>query len=242
MKRVLSSVGIGSANVDTILPKTSLHPGETVEATVEIEGGSTEQEIDSIYFALMTRFRTEDGYKQAVIDKFHVAEAFTIDSGERREFPVDITVPYSTPLTMGGVKVWLKTGLDIDWAVDPKDTDHIEVKPDDRMGALFDAVESLGFGFYSAEVEKAPFGRSQPFVQEFEFKPRSGRFRGQFDELEVICAPSDDSVRVMLEIDRRGGLLSEWAGTDETKTNLTVTDGNSAAIQDELETLMERHS
>ncbi|WP_439026417.1 sporulation protein [Haloarchaeobius sp. DT45] len=242
MKRVLSSVGIGSANVDTILPKTSLTPGETVEATVEIEGGSTEQDIENMYFAMMTRYRTEDGYSQAVIDKFRVGQNFTIDEDEHREETVDITVPYGTPLTMGNVKVWLKTGLDIDWAVDPKDTDHIEVRPDERMQALFDAVEDLGFSFYSAEVEKAPFGRTQPYAQEFEFKPRGGEFRGKLDELEVICAPGPDSVKVLLEIDRRGSLLSEWAETDESKTSFTFSDPNRNAIRDKLETIVRRHA
>ncbi|WP_267639561.1 sporulation protein [Haloarchaeobius amylolyticus] len=242
MKRVLSSVGIGSANVDTILPKTSLEPGETVEATVEIEGGSAEQEIEHMYFALMTRYRTEDGYSQAVIDKFRVGDNFTIDEGEHREETVEVTVPYGTPLTMGNVKVWLKTGLDIDWAVDPKDTDHIEVRPDERMQALFDAVEDLGFSFYSAEVEKAPFGRSQPYAQEFEFKPRGGEFRGKLDELEVICAPTRESVTVYLEIDRRGGVLSEWADTDESKASFTFSEPDRDAIRDELESIVRRHA
>ncbi|WP_435363909.1 sporulation protein [Haloarchaeobius sp. DYHT-AS-18] len=242
MKRVLSSVGIGSANVDTIFPKTSLTPGETVEATVEVEGGSAEQEIENMYFALMTRYRTEDGYSQAVIDKFQVGQNFTIGEGERREETVDITVPYGTPLTMGNVKVWLKTGLDIDWAVDPKDTDHIEVRPDERMQALFDAVEALGFSFYSAEVEKAPFGRTQPYAQEFEFKPQSGEFRGKLDELEVICVPGQDSVTVMLEIDRRGGVLSEWADTDESKARFTFSEPDRDSIRDQLETIVRQHA
>ncbi|WP_435332745.1 sporulation protein [Haloarchaeobius sp. TZWWS8] len=242
MKKILSSVGIGSASVDTILPKTTLHPGETVEATVEIAGGSSEQEIDDIYFALMTRYRTEDGYRDAVLDKFRVGENFTIGEGERREETVEITIPYSAPLTMGNVKVWVKTGLDIDWAVDPKDTDHVDVRADDRMRALFDAVEELGFSFYSAEVEKAPFGHSQPFVQEFEFKPRGGEFRGELDELELICAPGPDAVDVIVEVDRRGGLLSEWAETDESRDRLHITTADSARIRGNLESLVRKHA
>ncbi|WP_435358354.1 sporulation protein [Haloarchaeobius sp. DFWS5] len=242
MKKILSSVGIGAANVDTILPKTTVNPGETVEATVEIEGGSTEQEIDDIYFALMTRYKTDDGYRDAVIDKFHVGHDFTIGEGERREETVDIRVPYSTPVTMGNVKVWLKTGLDIDWAVDPKDTDYIDVQPGDRMNTLFDAVEGLGFSFYKADVEKASFGHSQPFIQEFEFKPRGGEFRGKLDELEVICSPSQNAVQVYLEIDRRGGLLSEWADTDESRAGMTVTGTNREKVQHELERIVRQHA
>ncbi|WP_435349686.1 sporulation protein [Haloarchaeobius sp. HRN-SO-5] len=242
MKRVLSSIGIGSATVDTVLPKTSFTPGETVEATVEIEGGSSEQDIEQINFAMMTRYRTEDGYEKAVIERFGVGENFTIDEGEHRSVPVEVTVPYGTPLTMGSVKVWLKTGLDIDWALDPKDTDHVEVTPDARMSALFDAVEDLGFVFHSTEVERASFGHSHPFVQEFEFKPRSGPFTGALDELEVICAPSENAVEAYLEIDRRGGLLSEMTDTDESRARLTVDGTDTDAIRSELRTLVERHA
>ena len=49
-KKVLSSVGIGAAKVDTILLNESCEPGGELEATVMIQGGDIEQQIDSIYF------------------------------------------------------------------------------------------------------------------------------------------------------------------------------------------------
>ena len=242
MKRVLSSVGIGSATVDTILPDSSFVPGETVEATVEVEGGSSEQEIEQLNFAFVTRYRGEEGYEQSVFERFTVADSFTIGEGERREIPVEFTVPYGTPLTRGGVKVWLKTGLDIDWALDPKDKDHIEVQPDERMAALFEAVEDLGFGFHSSEVERTRFGHSHPFAQEFEFRPRSGPFTGDLDELELICAPTAEEVQVHLEIDRRGGLLSEMAEADESRDSFRFDDSDTDSIRSELRRRIEHHA
>ncbi|WP_049922847.1 sporulation protein, partial [Halopiger djelfimassiliensis] len=44
MKRILSSLGIGAATVDTVLP-TTLTAGETVD----VSGGNDSQEIDGIY-------------------------------------------------------------------------------------------------------------------------------------------------------------------------------------------------
>jgi sporulation-control protein len=241
MKRVLSSVGIGSATVDTVLPDGSFVPGETVEATVEVEGGSSEQEIEQLNFAFVTRYRGEEGYEQSVFERFGVAEPFTIGAGDRREIPIEFTVPYGTPLTKGGVTVWLKTGLDIDWALDPTDKDHVEVQPDERMAALFEAVEDLGFGFHSSEVERTRFGHSHPFAQEFEFRPRSGPFARDLDELELVCAPTADAVQVHLEIDRRGGLLSEMADTDESRDDFRFDGTDTDSIRSELRRRIEHH-
>lgn len=48
MKKILASIGIGSATVDTVLPSTTVTPGETVDAEINISGGSAEQDIRSI--------------------------------------------------------------------------------------------------------------------------------------------------------------------------------------------------
>lgn len=89
MRRVLSSIGIGSATVDTILPRTELHPGDTVE----------------------------------------IPGSFTLAPEESRTARTDVTLPPWTPITRGDQAVWLRTVLDIEWAVDPSDEDAIDVVP-----------------------------------------------------------------------------------------------------------------
>lgn len=72
----------------------------------------------------------------------------------------------------------LKTGLDIDSAVDPGDTDRLEVLPHPHMQAVLDAVAGMGFQPKASTCEySSRLGRGVPFVQEFEFYP-SPRFRG----------------------------------------------------------------
>jgi sporulation-control protein len=44
MKKVLASIGIGAATVDTVLPSQTVTPGETVPADVHITGGDVEQD------------------------------------------------------------------------------------------------------------------------------------------------------------------------------------------------------
>lgn len=240
MSKILSSIGIGSAEVDTILPRDHVSPGETIEAIVEVDGGSEEQEIDDIYFSIVTQYQTEEGIDTEAVSTFKMAEAFTIHPGEQREIPVEIEIPYNTPLTMGSTDVWIRTGLDIDWAVDPKDKDEIEVRPDERLQAMFDAVEDLGFSFHSSEVMKSTHGSftSQSFVQEFEFKPHGGPFAGDLDELELIPMPSPDGVEVIVEVDRRGGIFDAMGDWDETKTQMHFTEADPDALQEQFEALI----
>jgi len=226
MKEFLSRVGIGSARVDTKLPSSTVRAGESIDAEVHVEGGSTEQEVDAIYFALETEYRTEDGYREAVVDKWRLTEPFTIDEGQERRFETTIDVPRQTPVTAGSVSVEVETGLDISMAVDPDDEDRLDVRPTERLQAVFDALEDLGFSLHSSECSARPggvFSTSASFVQEFEFRPRGGEFSGEVDEVEVVPVYGDDGLTVHAEVDRRGGLLSEAMDVDERHTSFRVT-------------------
>lgn len=199
MSRLLSSLGIGAATVDTILPKTTFSPGETVEATVEVEGGRSAQEIDALYFALLTRFDGED----RVIDRFKVAEPFTIPAGETRSVTTELTVPPWTPLTRDDCRVWLKTGLDVSWAVDPDDEDDIEVTPGPILEAVFAAVEALGFVGRGSALREPVWLDDRPFAQSFEFLPGPDAFRSDVDALTIVAVPRGEDLRTVVEIDER---------------------------------------
>jgi sporulation-control protein len=244
MSKFLSSVGIGSAEVDTILPTDTVAPGQSLDATVEVEGGSSEQDVEQISFALVTKYQTEEGYSSGTIDRFALAEDFTISPEESRTESVTVDVPYRTPLTMGRTEVWVKTGLDIDWAIDPKDKDYLEVRPDDRLQALIDAVEELGFSFHTADVMSSTHGAftARSFVQELEFKPRSGPFSGRLDEIEIVPMPSADGIEVVVEVDKRGGLFEEMGDWDESKTSLQFDHADADRLTDELHTAIDRRA
>lgn len=240
MKRVLSSLGIGSATVDTVLP-TTLTAGESVDARVDVTGGNDTQEVEGIYFALETRYRTDESTKSGTIDSFRIADPFTIEPDEDRSFSVTIDVPYDTPVTMGNTEVWLDTGLDIDWAIDPDDTDHVEVRPDPLRRDLFDALESLGFSLRTAECEASEsLFADQRFVQEFEYVPRSGPFAGELDELEIVTKPEGNGFDLLIEVDRRGGLLAEQFDADESYERLSL-DGTSGDLERRLRSAIERN-
>lgn len=57
--KMLASVGIGSAQIDTKLEKDRLKPGEMISGIIEVRGGNVEQNIDSLYLNVYTNFIRE---------------------------------------------------------------------------------------------------------------------------------------------------------------------------------------
>ncbi|OZM56351.1 sporulation protein SpoOM [Lottiidibacillus patelloidae] len=251
MKKMLSSIGIGSAKVDTQLHQAEMRAGETITGDVVITGGNVEQEVSSIYLAVMTTYEKEvDDNKvtnHATVDKFKVSEEFIIQANETKTIPFEITLPSDTPITIGNCKVWLQTGLDIKNAVDPSDRDYVRVLPNIMAEKVLDAIESLGFTIRKVKNEEAPYKlrKRLPFVQEFEFYPTSGSFRGKLDELEAIFFFSNTNCELLLEIDRKakgiGGFLSEMLDTDETIVKLSFTNEDVNEVKNIIETTINRH-
>lgn len=261
MKRMLASVGIGAAKVDTIVQGDRFAPGDTLDAVVKVMGGKTEQQIDSLYFSVCCNYEatreTEDDEgdetevtvtETAVLEKFKVSEAFAIGPGDTEEIPLSFQLPFQTPLTLGKTKVWIATGLDIKKAIDPGDTDYIEVVPGDLTGALFDALNELGFELVKAKCEAvgSGFHIKQPFVQEFEFKPVSGNFRSKLDELELICFPQADNADVIMEIDRKArglrGFFAEMTDMDETRIKFSFNFEDLPHLSEQLLEMIEHWS
>jgi sporulation-control protein len=218
MKRLLSSIGIGAATVDTILPQADVRPGERVDLDVELLGGDAAQRIDGLYFTL--KAGADDG-DEWVVDRFEADGSFTISPGEERTEQVSVTVPVWTPVTRGGVRVWLETGVDIDWAVDPTDTDDLTVEPGPYVAALFEATTDLGFSFLGSTVVETPWLDDRPFAQAFAFAPGS-RFERDVDRLVLTTIPRDDDLRLYIEVQARDD-VADAVGQDFNEQELSVT-------------------
>lgn len=234
MNRFLSRVGIGSATVDLVLPATSFRPGERVEATAEVEGGDSDQRIEGLRLAVVAG--TAGSRDAKVVDSVTVFDGFLIEAGESRSVPVEFTVPRWTPITRDDVEVWIETGLDIDWAVDPSDTDAIEVVPGPYVEALFTAVEELGFEYEGTTLEDADWLEGRPYVQEFEFVPGTDHYRERVDELEIVCVPEDERLRIVAEIDLVDAVADPIdADFDEQEIPMSFESPNAARIKGRLE-------
>ncbi|RAV19397.1 sporulation protein [Paenibacillus contaminans] len=224
-KRMLASVGIGAAQVDLMLHQDVVNAGDTISGVVRIQGGRVDQQVDDVHAFVMTRYVKEQNDSKTQVDapvaKFLLAGKFTVEAEQVYEFPVSFQLPAITPVTMGRTPVWIQTGLDIKESLDPKDRDHLQVRPHPHTAVILEAVEQLDFRLREVTCEYAPHvGRANglPFVQEFEFVP-SSQFRGQLDELEIIFYPYEDGIDLLLQIDRKArglaGLFAEALDTDE---------------------------
>lgn len=252
-KKVLASIGIGSAKVDARLENTAYRQGDVVNGVIYIQGGDVEQFIEDVYMKVYTQYVKEvDDHKVYVsqeLVRHKVKESFVLGKGEKKEFSFSLLLPYETPITAGRVKVWVQTELGISNAIDPTDKDYISVTPSPVMEGIFSALEDMGFRIHEAECKKTSYqyGSSLPFLQEFEFKPYRGSFRGKLDEVEVTLLHQDaNETEIYLQIDRKargiGGFLSEILETDETNLKLSFTPDDISNMKHKMHQLFHRYS
>ncbi|WP_318508834.1 sporulation protein [Bacillus sp. T3] len=249
--KVFASVGIGSATVDTKLERDTLIPGEEIKGIVEIRGGSVDQQIDAIYLSLYTTYLKESDEKKysvnALIDQVRLNEPLLIKSKETKQIPFSFKLPIDTPISLGRTKIWVATGLDIKNAVDPSDKDYIKVVPNPLMEAVLNAVNDLGFRLREAECEEAPYRlrKRLPFVQEFEFVPITGSYKGRLDELEIVFFPSSNSMTdIYMQVDRKarglGGFLAEALEMDESHVHFTVSSGDLPSLREKINATIQK--
>ncbi len=89
--------------------------------------------------------------------------------------------------------------------------------------------------------------RRLPFVQEFEFVPVSGPFRGKLDEVElVMLSAAENELHVMLQIDRKqrglSGWFSEALDLDESYVSLRIQKHDLADLKVKLSSLISKYA
>ncbi len=229
-KKMMASVGVGSAKVDTILDNPNVQALAPVTGHVYIKGGKVEQKIDDIYLEVRTHYKKEVDdstvTKTATIQKITIPANSVIQPKQEVRIPFQFNLAPQTPLTMGRTKTWIHTGLDIKQAIDPTDKDFLNVHPHPAIKVIMDSLAAMGFQVKQVENEFSRFGDGVPFVQEIEYRPTQS-FRGQLDELEVVYFLLQDGVGLMLEVDRKSrglkGFFQELTGADESNVNIKFT-------------------
>lgn len=218
-KKLLAAVGVGGAEVETVLQDSGVQPGGVLRGVVRLRAGQVRQDISGVYVELVTRVEHEVEDSEADLlrgfGRTAVSGAVELPPGQVVELPFQLAVPLETPIThyrqrpLRGMEVAVRTRVDISGAVDATDTDPIDVGALSAQHVLLEAVEGLGFGLRSADVE---FGRlprtrqSLPFYQEIEFAG-SARYP-RLKQLELTFVAADDGMDVVVEADKKAGLLS----------------------------------
>lgn len=207
---VLASIRIGAAEVDTLLDRETVQPGEVLATQVVVDGGEVDQDIEAIDLELKTKREHGDTRQTYEIASKRVTGAFTIEEGDQQVFEADLPIHHETPVTTLDAKynraqVWIDTDLEIDRAIDADDTDYLNVAPTDPMAAMLDAVSQAGHTLYEVAVDndRLSIGNARahlPLDQEFVFRPQGNR---EYNELEVHFLPRETVTHVLLEFDYR---------------------------------------
>ncbi|NVD06551.1 sporulation protein [Vibrio sp. JPW-9-11-11] len=211
--KLKASLGIGAAQVDTVLDSLSVFQGETLKGVVHIQGGDVEQQVDAINLKLCTEVKVESedstSYQDFILGKLQAVQPFVIGPNEHKQVPFEFHLDAETPVTaLNALKnqshVWLETTLDIDFAIDPKDRDLIEVKPLPVVAKVLSEIESAGFAMVKADVEKGylrggSFSSKSGCYQEIEFRNK-GFINSKEIELSFIL--DGPTVHCLAEVDR----------------------------------------
>ncbi|OZI12874.1 hypothetical protein CEW92_04285 [Bacillaceae bacterium SAS-127] len=132
-KEFLSSIGIGSVKVDTVLEKGQFTIGEVIEGKVVITGGKVPISIQSIMLQLVyqleeVRDDSDFSSHEKEMDRLLMNIDREILPGETQNFPFEITLRKNHPVTEDNKQTFLRTTVIIPQSVDATDQDEIIIK------------------------------------------------------------------------------------------------------------------
>ena len=130
LKKFLSTIGIGSMKVDTIVDQPDLAHGESLSGKIYIDGGQSEQMIDFIKLEVIKR---SEGHREDsdfdvtndVVAKYMIETIGSVKSKETRMVPFEIMPDERWEYDKEKAKLFLRTSVHITGAVDVQDEDEI---------------------------------------------------------------------------------------------------------------------
>ncbi|KGK88393.1 sporulation protein [Desulfosporosinus sp. HMP52] len=200
-KKILAGLGIDGAKVNFQLDNNVVELGGIVSGKVYVSGGAIDQVISEISIALevSSRYKAGDDLRQVhqEIAGAIVASQLTIKANSPEiSIPLEFKLPYNIPISTPSTRYQFRTNLDIPGAIDATDIDEIVIRPNHYVQCLLDALAFLGFR------SKAESGSFNGRFQQFEYVPTQF-LRGKLDELEVYFEAQEDSIHIVLQIDKK---------------------------------------
>lgn len=213
-KKMKDAFGVGGAKVDAVLATPTVQPGGVLSGNVNITGGEREQDMRGLKlsFECVAERETDDReYKiNKQFGKDDLDNAGVVGAGQTLQLPFSIPVPWDCPpnligsTNLPGIKLGLRTRLDIAAARDASDFDAVTVQALPAQLAVLNALAQLGFSLKSADVEEGNIRAGHLAGQlgitaEYEFHGQ-----GRINEIEVSFVSTAQEVGVAIEIDKKG--------------------------------------
>jgi len=217
-KKILSSIGIGSAKIDLVLDREVVTMGDILGGKLLVTGGATEQKIGNITVDLRvdSSYVSNDqtrSYEKSVTS-VKISDEFTIGAGEKREFPFTCQVPEFIAMSSVTTRYYFLTNLDIQAGLDSKDRDFVQVLPSGLMKNFVEGFKALG-----CVPKLEGFNGTYQII---DFRPTTW-LAGKLDELVFSFQPglSNREIVGYFEIDKKtsgiGGWLADEMDLDEKK-------------------------
>ena len=121
----MSLLGIGSAQIDLILPNDTYRPGDYIKGYYLIKGGTIEQQIKRIDCELIMMDQTK-GDKE-IIGAPTILTSKLIQSEQLYEIPFTFKLPPSLPISSEEISYFFNTKLTFSEGVESKDQDNIRI-------------------------------------------------------------------------------------------------------------------
>lgn len=125
LRKYLSLLGIGSAEINLILEKEKFRPGDSVRGYFLIKGGTIEQQVKQIDCDLLL-INHADG-SEKVIDSTTILWSTVIDSDEANKVDFTFQLPGSVPASSKEISYRFKTKLTFNKGVESFDQDIIKI-------------------------------------------------------------------------------------------------------------------
>jgi len=239
LKKILAGLGINGVKVNFEIDNDVVELGGIVRGTVYVSGGEIDQVISEILISLEVSSRFKAGEEtrhihQEIAGGIVARQLMIKANSPEISIPVQFELPYNIPISTPSTRYQFRTNLDIPNAVDAKDIDEINIRPNLYVQCLLDAIEVLGFRF------KADSGSFNGRFQQFEYAPTKF-LKGKLDELEVHFEAQEDRVNIMLQIDKKvRGLFAsviDDMDLDERYISFVLSNGQLVSREQTSETL-----
>jgi len=239
LKKILAGLGINGAKVNFEIDNDVTELGGIVRGRVYVSGGEIDQVISEILISLEVSSRFKVGEEtrhvhQEIAGGIVARQLMLKANSPEISFPVQFELPYNIPISTSLTKYQFRTNLDIPNAVDAKDIDEINIRPNRYVQCLLEAIEILGFR------SKPGSGAYNGRHQQFEYVPTIF-LRGKLDELEVCFEAQEDRVNIMLQIDKKmrglfAGVIDDM-DLDERYVSFVLSNGQLVSSEQTAETL-----
>ncbi|WP_409304215.1 sporulation protein [Peribacillus sp. SCS-155] len=125
LRKYMSLLGIGSANIDLVLPKEMYKPGESVQGSLVIKGGIIEQQLKRIDCEFIMNDKASG--KEQVIDAKTILTTRRIQAEESKEISFGFTLPDFVRESTESISYYFKTRLTFNEGIHSRDQDVIYI-------------------------------------------------------------------------------------------------------------------